>query len=182
LSGREAFGAVVLCVVAGVATARSRVATHAAFPIREFARSRVNESTATASRRPDGDPLGAATFLPVAIAPSPNHGDGHPGTGVLGWVAPESAAVVRARAERCRLSPNLNRFFRHSIKRPIVDRRTSSQILIRFLTHELRAENSIRFLRIALDWTMAVEMASKAAHQSNVFWLWPSACLRCFGR
>ncbi len=54
-------------------------------------------------------------------------------------------------------------------KRPIDDRRTSSQILVRFSTHDLRAENSIRFLGIALDWMMAVEMASRAAHQSNVF-------------
>jgi hypothetical protein len=36
LSGREAFGAVVVCVAAGVAAARSRVAGHAAFPVRAF--------------------------------------------------------------------------------------------------------------------------------------------------
>jgi hypothetical protein len=54
-------------------------------------------------------------------------------------------------------------------KPPIDDRRTSSQILIRFSTHDLRAKNSIRFLGIALDWMMAVEMASMAAHQSNDF-------------
>jgi len=121
------------------------VATHAAFPIREFARSRVNESTATASRRPDGDPLGAATFLPVATLQARITGDGPLvlGSGLGGTL--KVLPLSRARAERCRLSPNLNRFFRHSIKRPIVDRRTSSQILIRFLTHELRAENSIRF-------------------------------------
>jgi hypothetical protein len=45
----------------------------------------------------------------------------------------------------------------------------SSEILIRFSTHDFRAENSIRFLRIAIDWMMAVEIALKAAHQSNAF-------------
>ncbi len=54
-------------------------------------------------------------------------------------------------------------------KPPIDDRRTSSQILIRYSTHDFCAENSIRFLRIALDGMMAVEMGLKAAHQSNVF-------------
>jgi hypothetical protein len=33
-----------------------------------------------------------------------------------------------------------------------------SQILVRFSTHDLRAENSIRFLELALDWMMAVEV------------------------
>jgi hypothetical protein len=60
-------------------------------------------------------------------------------------------------------------YFRILKKPPIDDRRTSSQILVRFSTHDFRAENSIRFLGIALDWMMAVEMASKAAHQSHVF-------------
>jgi hypothetical protein len=30
---------------------------------------------------------------------------------------------------------------------------------MRFSSHELRAENSIRFARIALDWTIAAQMA-----------------------
>ncbi len=60
-------------------------------------------------------------------------------------------------------------FSRNPNKRPIADRRTLSQILIRFSTHDFRAENSIRFLGIELAWMMAVEMSSKGAHQSNVF-------------
>ena len=60
-------------------------------------------------------------------------------------------------------------YFEIPEKPPIDDRRTLSQILIRFSTHDLRAENSIRFLRIALDSMMGVEIGSKAAHQWNVF-------------
>jgi hypothetical protein len=43
------------------------------------------------------------------------------------------------------------------------------RILIRFSTHDSRAENSNRFLGIALDRILAVGMASKAAHQRNLF-------------
>ena len=41
---------------------------------------------------------------------------------------------------------------------------------MRFVAHDSRAENSIRFVGIALDWMMAVQMARKAAHQCNVLW------------
>jgi hypothetical protein len=34
-----------------------------------------------------------------------------------------------------------------------------ARILIRFSTRDLRAENSIRFVGIAFEWMMAVEMA-----------------------
>jgi hypothetical protein len=34
----------------------------------------------------------------------------------------------------------------------------ASRILIRFSTHDFRAEKPIRFVGIALDWMMAVQM------------------------
>jgi hypothetical protein len=41
--------------------------------------------------------------------------------------------------------------------------------LIRSLTHELRAENSIRFGGIGVRRTTAVELASEETHLTNVF-------------
>ena len=43
------------------------------------------------------------------------------------------------------------------------------QILMRFSTHDSRAENSIRFVGIALDWTIVHKRLETAAQQSNLF-------------